>query len=152
MLEAVFEGCAERLMSLSAMTSSNALNPTIVASQEAKDGIESIAMLACLTQYSESFNDSVQAFERNENYQQFLFLGSTLYLMKILKVLKLQLEQNILSFANEQISWIQNQRADPKSPEVLSPFLRFPTIVMHVIQMINGKVRNQTGLNVLLLS
>ncbi len=142
MLDSIFEGVIDRLLSLTSAISSSPLNSAIVSNQDPKDGIESIAMLTCLTQYSESFLETTQAVEKDDNTSQFLFINSTLYLMKVFKTLKHQLEQNILSFGNEQIQWINNQRADPKSPEVFSPFLRFPTVVMHVIQMTNGKVRN----------
>lgn len=137
MLEAVFEGIIDRLFTLA---SSAATNSTIVGSQDIKDGIESVAMLTCLSQYLEGFIETIQLFEKNEGNQQFQFLNSTLYLMKMFKSLRYQLEHIILSYANEQIQWIHNQRADPKSSEVLSPFLRFPTVIMHVIQMTNGKV------------
>jgi hypothetical protein len=146
MLEVVFDNLVPRILSLTSTPVSSIVNPTIISSTETHDGIESIAMLTTLTQYLESFTEVLQV--ASDDSQRVEWCHDGMYLGKTLRTLQQQLEQNIVLFGNEQIQWIHSQRADPKSPNVLLPFLRFPSIVLHIVQMTTGKVCKLSPLNI----
>lgn len=67
-------------------------------------------------------------------------VNNRVFLFKLFDSLKEYFEQRINAFMNEQIKWINAQKADPKSPNVLLPFYRFPTLIMQIIEMCNGEV------------
>lgn len=143
MLEAIFEEPLNRLLSINSAQSgalSNLNNATHLISQhDQHDGIESIAMLTTLSHFASSFSEVAQAAEHDESMAA--FTSSNLYLNKMFKTLRNALEQNIHAFTLEQINWINSQRADPKSPGVLSPFVKFPSLVLQIMQVTNGLVK-----------
>jgi hypothetical protein len=66
--------------------------------------------------------------------------NSRVFLLKLFDTMRDTLEQRITTYTNEQIKWIQTQKFDPKSPNVLLPFYRFPSLVMQIMEMTNDEV------------
>ena len=154
MLDAIFDEPLNRLLSITSSQSgalSNLNNAThLIAQHDQHDGIESIAMLASLTQFATTYMELVQTAEQNESLA--MYASSSLYLAKIFKSLKAALEQNIHAYTLEQINWINSQRGDPKAPGVLLPFTKFPTMVMQITQMTNGLVSSVTNFVLIVIS
>lgn len=128
------------------------------------DGIEAIAMLTILHEFSLMYVaispylfDSVGApmekratisfDESNENIPTVDSAAAapshpqSYYLIQVLDTLRNALLARIHQFVNEQIVWINAQKYDPKSPAVLVPFAKFPTLIVQVMEMTNGMVR-----------
>lgn len=64
------------------------------------------------------------------------------YVFKLFEALRTNLWGRITTFINEQINWINAQKADPKSPDVLAPFARFPLLILQVREMTSAMVRD----------
>lgn len=186
MIDGVFEGLALRFLKLSA---------TYKVTD--KDGVEAIAMLSVLREFSAVYlewsedgkDDSVKAavspsngsshsaitsLFANNNDLGDLGLGdgplmkapddgsnkagsslpprATYFISKMLHELTTAFEAIVSQFRVEQIVWINSQKADPKSPMVLPPFYKFPTLLQQVLEMTNGMVRLPTPLHFDLLS
>lgn len=173
MIDGVFEGLALRFLKLSA-----------TSKVTDKDGVEAIAMLSVLREFSavylewseDSKDDSVKAavspsngssnsaitsLFANNNDLGDLGLGdgpllkaaddsskagsglpprATYFVSKMLHELTTAFEAIVSQFRVEQIVWINSQKADPKSPMVLPPFYKFPTLLQQVLEMTNGMV------------
>jgi hypothetical protein len=59
----------------------------------------------------------------------------TRYVFKLYETLRQNLWGRFMTFVSEQIHWINTQKADPKSPEVLTPFIRLGCRGVHIYLM-----------------
>lgn len=72
------------------------------------------------------------------------------YLNHIVELLRSRIVAKIQTFVSDQVNWINNQRADVKSPAILLPFTKFPTLLQQVNELTNGMVRAITCVLLLL--
>eukprot|EP00981_Chlorochromonas_danica_P009700 scaffold2799_cov159-Ochromonas_danica.AAC.17 len=141
LLLGLFESVPTRLLSLSNTSpSSNS------GSGGEMDGIEAVAMLTVLTDFiafyqenkgSVDLTDGSSSKEVNGDIGVAYFYTSLLF-----EDMKATLQQRIQTFTNEQINWIRAQKGDPKAPGVFTPFARFPTVVLHIMEMVQGQVHD----------
>ena len=129
------------------------------------DGVEAIGMLTSLTQFIESYktekndnnnnSDTIKldnkkdiAINKNSTNNNDLKFdrNNDVLVNKIYTNLNNSLNNRINIFINEQIHWLNNQKGDPKAPEVLSPFARFPYFILQVLEMANGMVISITDI------
>ena len=103
------------------------------------DGIEAIGMLTSLTQFTDAYKSSFSETNNNEN-NTIIMDNKDIIINRILTSLNASLNSRINIFINEQINWINNQKGDPKAPEVLSPYARFPNFISQVLELCNGMV------------
>lgn len=163
MIDGVFEGLAPRFMKLTATSKGTE-----------KDGVEAVAMLAVLREFSTMYlewqddkdstgnsgSSNKVTISNSNNAAGIMTLvassatpaggednGSSLppratyFVSKLLHDLTTAFESVINQFRVEQIVWINNQKADSKSPSVLVPFYKFPTLLQQILEMTNGMVR-----------
>jgi hypothetical protein len=157
LLVGVFESLLPRLLSISNNS------PTTTSNAEI-DGIEAIAMLTVLVEFTSFYLDTtrgslsihstsrpsspsissraISTIEEDVDSPPIVYFYSTM----IFAELKEALEQRIYAFTTEQINWILVQKGDPKAPGVFPPFYRFPTLVLHVVEMLHEQVGMHTSL------
>lgn len=159
MIDRIFDDLVPRFLKLTATSKSSE-----------KDGIEAIAMLSVLreftTMYLEWQEDGGNGSSSGANTTSaatsvdLLFSPlstsasssskedsnaaipprATYFVSKMLHELSTSLESVINQYRVEQIVWINSQKADPKSPGVLTPFCKFPTLLHQIVEMTNGMV------------
>jgi hypothetical protein len=133
-MEVVFEDVLKRVTSISAVNVSN-------ANSNQTDGIEAIASISALKKYTTQYQE--QLYGMDGAVESPTTPVHSTFILKLFKQLQESFEQRVHAFVSEQLRWINNQKADAKSSDVLLPFQRYPTIVMHVFEMANGEVRKK---------
>lgn len=142
---------------------------TTASGSDQVDGIECIAMLTILHEFSLLYTNASPFLVENiatlpnekrgsVNYEESLdtmvtatttttesAAGPTnppisFYLVQVFDTLRNSLLSRLHVFVNEQISWINSQKCDPKSSSVLLPFSRFPTLIVQAMEMSHGMV------------
>lgn len=165
MIDNVFDGVASRFLKLTA-------TPIAKSNANEFDGIEAIAMLAVIREFSAVFLETGEANkdERDSmsesnpsitaSMSSFAAVNgggapvagttaeesptiprATYYVSKLLASLTTSYENIINHYTLAQNVWINAQKADPKSPAVLVPFYKFPTLVQQILEMTNGQVK-----------
>lgn len=177
LLQTMFEPVVTRfethILRCSAVGSGGATTSSAAGGGELADGIEAVAMLTVLHEFSlmyasispmlfenTSTSSSVSAAVPEKRHTMISFEDSnenitvpsaesaaataapavSYYLMQVLDTLRNALLARLHQFVNEQIVWINAQKYDPKSPAVLAPFAKFPTLIVQVMEMTNGMV------------
>jgi hypothetical protein len=156
MIDGIFDELVSRFLKLTATSKSSE-----------KDGVESVAMLSVLreftTMYLEWQDDrgngsssavnasaiatsvdllfsplSTSASASSKDNSDAIPSRATYFVSKMLHELSNSFQSIINQYRVEQIVWINSQKADPKFPGVLAPFYKFPTLLHQIVEMTNG--------------
>lgn len=136
LLVGVFETLQPRLLSIANAPSAQEV-----------DGVEAVAMLTVLNDFAAFY--CAPDRERASILEPAASAGTPtaaaaaadaqattyFYTTMIFDELRTALETRIQTFTSEQVSWIQAQKGDPKIAGIFAPFARFPTLVMHLLEM-----------------
>jgi hypothetical protein len=159
MMENIFDGIIDRILKLIS-------TPTVKGNGNECDGMEAMAMLSILKEYSElvdklsvyrddniissstatanattvvrgNNNNNNNSMDSNENNMQ-NNNNNLIYVRKFLQQLMEKYDGIVRHYTQLQVNWINNQKGDPKSPGILPSFYKFPTLVQQILEMSNN--------------
>lgn len=130
------------------------------AADGAADGVEVVALLTVLYQFSQQYpslspladeqeasGGTGQELEEEDDddgesarQDRAVATPHNVYLYKMLGSFRSSLLARLSAFGADQVAWIGAQKADLKAASVLPPFARFPTLILQLVEMTNGIV------------
>lgn len=115
-----------------------------VGSSDTFEGVEVVAAMTTVemmgsmgryrTSSMESTRDSADAVAGAETSSTAVFVSSCLWDMKEILV------KQLAEFTASQVTWIYQQKGDPKKPIVLLPVAKFPSLIDQVLELSGNQV------------
>ena len=106
--------------------------------EEAVDGVASVGQYSVLDKFCTLHKISIEQETKSNNQCK----CHEKYQCKVLHRCRSLIVKRVESLLSNQLQWLQSQRANPKQAIVTIPFMKFPTLVDHYLQVFTSDIEN----------